>query len=279
MENAKRVLNGDVIFAASAEECVRAVGRAGDHNAVGRVSGLAAGRVPAQERTPHGARLLAGAAGAGGRGHRTLPDARQGRQAGILFGGGGHGEASARSIGPPVEGAGRSGYNQVASEQHHDERHGHDHASSRLLERAPVQHPALHETGRHQGILRRSGGAEVLGGIAHPRLRGFRAVERQKGAGDRMRSRHRHHQLCAPWSTGHGSGPDREIVGTGAPAGQGVWVGGPYPVHTGQRGGAFLHGAGGALRSGVLVWRDSPHAAAGESAGRNPQVRDARRAR
>ena len=33
------------------------------------------------------------------------------------------------------------------------------------------------------------------------------------------------------------------------------------------------NGACGALRSGVLVWRDSPHAAAGERAGRNPQVR------
>ena len=59
-----------------------------------------------------------------------------------------------RSIDPPIERAGWSGYNRIALSSIMTSVTDTITQVQRVLEFASVQHPAFDETGRHQGILR-----------------------------------------------------------------------------------------------------------------------------
>ena len=63
---------------------------------------------------------------------------------------------------------------------------------------------------------------------------------------------------------GHGGRSDGEVAGSGAPAGQGFGLEDRIRFIPGQRGELSATGAGGALRPGLLLRRDPPHAAPGE---------------
>ena len=280
MENAKRVLTGDVIFADERRGMRATGGCAGDHDAVGGVSGACRSRPSSAGKDTSPVldcwRVLPEQIG---RGIEHYMTAGQGGKPGYFSAAAGLEKHPREVSTSPAGGRDASGYNRVASGSIMTSATGtitqvHDYWNARPCNirhsTKPVGTREYFDEVEARKYLVES---HIPGFADFQRWKGKKVLEIGCGIGTDTIN------FARARSAGHGGGSDREIAGNGAPAGQGVRVGGPYPVHPGQRGGACLHGAGGALRSGVLVRRDSPHAASGEGAGRDPQVRDAARAR
>src|SRR5581483_6625387 len=127
-----------------------------------------------------------------------------------------------------------------------------------VLEPPPLQHQALSQAGRQQGVLRRGRGEKVLRRAAHPRLRRVRALGREESARDRVRDRHGHDQLRAERCHRHGRGAIGRVAEGGAAAGGGLRSLGSHLVPWRQRRGAHELRARRGPRPRLLVRGDPP---------------------